>query len=104
GATPENMPDVKLRDQIVASMIMPAAQRVDEAFKDRPRIAAGVHYAIHVVLCKIGRRDLALPHAKAAYELARQSLGDDDPDTISAIGNYALVVQSEGSSQEPRRH
>src|SRR5205814_3402273 len=66
GATPENIPDAKVRDQIVGAMIIPAAKRVGESFKDRPIIEASIRETIRSVLVKVGRRDLALPHAEEA--------------------------------------
>src|SRR5205085_6430419 len=42
GATPENIPDATVRDQIVRAMIAPAASRVGESFKDRPLIEASI--------------------------------------------------------------
>ncbi|MGH7176737.1 MAG: tetratricopeptide repeat protein, partial [Tepidisphaeraceae bacterium] len=100
GARPENIPDVKVRDQIINAMITPAARRVAEEFKDRPLIEASVRSAIRGVLKEIGRSDLALPHAEAALALRRRVLGEDHPDTLSALNNYATVVQSLGHSPE----
>ena len=100
GATPERIPDVKVRDQIVSAMIEPAAERVGESFKDRPLIEASVRDAIQRVLREIGRADLALPHAEAALALRRRELGADDPETLDSLNNYAVIVQRLGRSAE----
>jgi serine/threonine protein kinase len=71
GATPEKIPDAKVRDQIVGALIMPAAKRVGEVYAGRPLTEAGVREAIQGVLRDVGRADLALPHAEAA--LARSA-------------------------------
>src|SRR5439155_17636430 len=52
GATPENIPDAKVREQIIGAMITPAAKRVGEAFKDRPIIEASIRETIRSVLVK----------------------------------------------------
>jgi non-specific serine/threonine protein kinase/serine/threonine-protein kinase len=100
GATPEKLPDAKLRDQIVDAMITPAAQSVGEAFKDRPLIEASVRDTIVTVLDKIGRSDLALPHALASLALRRSVVGDGHPDTIESWSNAAIVLHSLGRGVE----
>ena len=100
GATPDRIPDVKVRDQIVAAMITPAAERVGEAFTDRPLIEANIRTAIQRVLREIGRNDLALPHAEAALALRRRLLGDDHLETISASNSYAVILQRVGRAAE----
>jgi non-specific serine/threonine protein kinase/serine/threonine-protein kinase len=100
GATPDNIPDVKVRDQIIATMITPAAQRVSENFRDRPLIEASVRTAIQGVLLEIGRSDLAFPHAETALSIRRRLLGEDHPDTIRSLHNYASVLQQLGHNAQ----
>jgi serine/threonine protein kinase/Tfp pilus assembly protein PilF len=99
-AAPEYIPDSRVRDQIVSVMIMPAANRVAEKFKDRPLSEARVREAISVSLWRIGRYDLALPHAEKALSINRGELGDDDPDTITSLNNYAYVLDLLGRFNE----
>jgi serine/threonine protein kinase/tetratricopeptide (TPR) repeat protein len=99
-ATPDKIPDAKVRDQIVNAMITPAAQRVGEAFKDRPLIEASVRDAIQMVLREIGRNDAALPHAEAALALRRRELGEDHPDTIQSLSEYGRLLKSLGRLAE----
>ena len=73
-ATPETSPTRSVRNQIVAAMITPAAQHVGEKFKDRPIIEASIRETIRSVLVKIGRRDLALPHAERRLQFVDASL------------------------------
>jgi serine/threonine protein kinase len=94
GATPEKIPDAKIRDQIVKAMIAPAAQSVGESFKDRPLIEASIRDAIQAVLRDIGQSELALPHAEAALAIRRRELGEDHPDTIQSLHNYGRVLRS----------
>jgi eukaryotic-like serine/threonine-protein kinase len=100
GAAPEKIPDVKVRDQIVRAMITPAAERVGETFKDRPIVEASVRETIRSVLVKIGRRDLALPHAEAALAIRKRELGEDHIDTLTSLNNYASVLEKLGRIKE----
>jgi serine/threonine protein kinase/tetratricopeptide (TPR) repeat protein len=100
GATPDNMRDARLRQQIVDALIVPAAEGVGEAFKDRPLIEANVRNSMQDILRRIGRADLALPHADTALALRRRMLGEDHPDTISSLNNYAAVLTSLSRSNE----
>jgi non-specific serine/threonine protein kinase/serine/threonine-protein kinase len=100
GATPDNIPDARVRDQIISAMIAPAARRVSENFKDRPLIEASVRAAIQTVLREIGRSDLALGHAESALAIRRRLLGEDHPDTITSLHNYATVIQSLGRNAQ----
>jgi serine/threonine protein kinase len=93
GATPQKIPDAKVRDQIITAMITPAAQRVGEAFKDRPLSEASVREAIQNVLREIGRADLGLPHAEQALNIRRRELGDDHPDTLTSMNDYARSLR-----------
>ena len=105
GATPEKIPDAKVRQQIVDAMIMPAARDVGETFKDRPLVEASARTAIQDVLALIGRSDLALPHAETALSIRRRMLGDDHPDTVASLSNYADVLEALGrfAEAEPLR-
>jgi len=100
GATPENIPDAKVRDQIVKAMITPAALRVGESFKDRPLAEASVRDAIQTVLREIGRADLALPHIEAALSIRRRLLGNDHGDTMQSMNDYGRVLRALGRFSE----
>lgn len=100
GATPENIPEAKIRERIVDAMIAPAAKRVGEAFADRPLTEAGVREAIQGVLREIGRSDLALPHAEIALAIRRRKLGEDHPATLASLNDYGRVLKSMGRIPE----
>jgi serine/threonine protein kinase/Tfp pilus assembly protein PilF len=99
GAIPENQPDKELREQIINAMITPAAKRVGE-LSDRPLIEASVRATIQTVLREVGRSDIALPHAEAALAIRRRVLGEDHPDTIASLSDYATVLWSLGRAAE----
>ena len=100
GATPERIPDAKVRQQIVDVMIVPAALRAASAFRDEPLIEASLRSAVETVLRKVGRSDLALPHAEAALALRRRALGEEHRHTIQSLIDYAVVLQSLGRADE----
>jgi non-specific serine/threonine protein kinase/serine/threonine-protein kinase len=100
GAMPERIRDARLHDQVVNAMIKPAADRVADDFAGRPLVEASVRHAIQRVLCQIGRPDLALPHARQALALRRRELGDDDPETIASMNDYAGVLKEMGHLQQ----
>jgi serine/threonine protein kinase len=100
GATPEKIPDAKVRDQIVGALIMPAAKRVGEVYAGRPLTEAGVREAIQGVLRDVGRADLALPHAEAALSIRRRTLGDDHPETLQSLNDYGRVLRALGRNAE----
>jgi serine/threonine protein kinase/Tfp pilus assembly protein PilF len=100
GATPENIPDAKVREQIISAMLTPAAKRVGEAFANRPLAEASVRQAIQSVLREIGRSDLALPHAEIALSIRRRVLGDEHPDTLASLNDYGRVLRMLGRMTE----
>jgi serine/threonine-protein kinase len=99
-ASPREMPDKAVRDTLVKTLIEPAAATVGQRFKDKPLIEASVRNTLAISLETLGRPDLALAHAKQALEQRHKLLGDDHPDTIQTLRNYALVLHSLGRTQE----
>lgn len=95
-ATPDNIPDAKVRDQIVRALIAPAAERVGESFRDRPVIEASVRAAVQTVFRDIGRAELALPHSETALAIRRRELGDDHPDTMQSMNDLGRVLRMLG--------
>jgi tetratricopeptide (TPR) repeat protein len=100
GATPERMPDRKVRDEIVAKMLEPASKAVRSKFKDQPLVEAAVMDQIATSFESLGRSSEAEPLFKDALECRRRVLGDDHPDTIRSINNYAGVLDSLGRAPE----
>ncbi len=100
GATPERMPNKAVRDEIVVKMLEPAAKAVRERFKDQPLVEAAVMTQIAYSFVKLGRFGEAEPLCREATGRFRKVLGEDHPNTIRAINNYAEVLQSLGRSAE----
>ncbi|HEY7117884.1 MAG TPA: tetratricopeptide repeat protein [Tepidisphaeraceae bacterium] len=97
---PEHMPDATVREQIVRMLIEPAATEVGQRFQGQPRVEAAVRSTIAVTLVTIGRADLALPQASAAFDLRGDLLGADHPDTLTSLNNYAGVLETLGRAGE----
>ncbi|CAN5632702.1 hypothetical protein BH09PLA1_BH09PLA1_06380 [soil metagenome] len=100
GASPENLPDKKVRDAIVKAMLDPAAAAVTEDFKDKPLVEAAVRISIALSYISIGRADLGVHHAQTALALRRRVLGDDHPDTLQSIGDMGYLLQAQGKLSE----
>jgi tetratricopeptide (TPR) repeat protein len=99
-ASPEEVPDKKVRDTLVKMLIEPAAATVGKRFEDKPRIEAEVRRTLAMTLVSLGRYDLALPHAERALALCRKVLGEEHPHTITFLNNYAYVLRSLGRVEE----
>jgi eukaryotic-like serine/threonine-protein kinase len=96
GARPERMPDLAVRNKIVEVMLEPAARTVGDRFKDAPRVEAAIRNALGLAFESIGRSDLGLPHAQLAWNIYVQALGDDHPETLVSLNDYAKVLWSAG--------
>jgi tetratricopeptide (TPR) repeat protein/tRNA A-37 threonylcarbamoyl transferase component Bud32 len=99
-ASPRSITDKSVRDTIVKALLEPAAATVGPRFQDKPRIEATVRSTIGWAMVTLGRADLALTHAERALHLRREVLGEDHPDTIESLKNYASVLLLLGRAQE----
>lgn len=99
-ASPDNTPDPTLRDVLVKTLIEPAASTVGERFRDKPLVEARVRSTLATALFSLGRFDLAADHAAQTYNLYRKNLGEDDPETIMALNNYAAALQQSGKAKD----
>ena len=99
-ASPEEQQDKAVRDMLVKTLIEPAAATVGQRFKDKPLIEAVVRSQLATILLTLGRSDLAQEHAERALALRREVLGEDHPQTIKSLNNYAHVLFMLGQSQQ----
>jgi serine/threonine protein kinase/Flp pilus assembly protein TadD len=89
------------RDLRVQDALNTAAAAVDAGkFRDRPLVEAAVRDALGTTYLAIGSADRGLPYAQAAVAQYRKSLGDDDPRTITAIGNLGQLLLAAGKIPE----
>jgi tetratricopeptide (TPR) repeat protein/tRNA A-37 threonylcarbamoyl transferase component Bud32 len=99
-ASPENTRDDRVSQVLVQSLIEPALKTIDQRFEGQPLIRATVQQTLARTLSELGRFDLALPQAKAAWDARLAVLGADDPGTIDAMIGYCELLNASGRYQE----
>jgi serine/threonine protein kinase/Tfp pilus assembly protein PilF len=98
-------PEVSLkRDFTVREAVDRAARVIGQRFGDRPLIEAAVRGCLANTYDAVGRTDLGLPHAQAAYDLYRRTLGEDHRDTIGAHNDLGVMYLSSGKYTEAEKH
>jgi tetratricopeptide (TPR) repeat protein len=100
GAAPDRLPDRNTRDAIVSAMLDPAAASVGRRFPGQPQIEAAVRTELALSYQKLGRADLALPHARTAVELLQRHLGDENLETLRAKVTLAATFEAIGNWPE----
>ncbi|MFO0981308.1 MAG: serine/threonine-protein kinase [Planctomycetota bacterium] len=88
------------RDVPVSELLDRAAARIASAFSNQPLVAAGVQSMIGRAYYSVGRFDAAEPQLRAALASRMELLGEDDPDTILALGNLAALLWRKGDFTE----
>jgi serine/threonine protein kinase len=76
-----------------------AAGSIQSSFGDRPIVDAAVRHALAETYLALGRYDIALPHARAALQKRRAALGENHPDTLTALSATGRILQAKGDSQ-----
>ncbi len=99
-ASPGNTKDKAISDTLVKALIEPALQTIGERFRDDPVIRAAVRATLARTLLDLGRFDLAMPQARAAWQERQKALGDDHLETIRALGGYLLTLEFQGRHAE----
>ena len=90
------------REVKVAEVLANAEKKIDTAFLDQPLVEAGVRQALSVAFSSLGQFEVALRHARRAYDLRLRLLGPEHPDTLSSMHNLAFVLQKLGKFDEAR--
>jgi serine/threonine protein kinase len=88
-ATPERALGQRIT---AADVLRNASARIDGAFADQPRVAAGVRLAIGNSYRKIGMFDEADRHLSAGLDLRRKELGESHRDTLAAAADRGLLL------------
>jgi hypothetical protein len=99
-ASPDNTRDGSVRDMLVKALIEPALQTVGRRFGDQPLVRASVQETLAITLLELGRFDLGIVQARAAWQQRQRELGDDHPDTIAALDIYAQSLEALGRGAE----
>ena len=98
--SPASIKDKAVRDLLVKALIEPALLRIDGRFEDQPIARPAVRSLLIKPLVDLGRYDLALPQAKAAWQERWKALGPDHPATIRSLGDYASTLDVLGRHAE----
>lgn len=88
------------RELIDATILRPAAQAVASQFAGQPLIAATLDQALAQRYRAIGLYEAALPLQQRALDTRRRELGDEDPETLKAVSNMAVLYYMLGRLKE----
>jgi serine/threonine protein kinase len=80
-----------------------AADKVGKGLAEQPLAEASVRLTLASTYWKLGRPAKGEPHARRALELYSHHRGPEDPDTLRAVNELALLLQDQGklSDAEP---
>jgi eukaryotic-like serine/threonine-protein kinase len=98
-ASPESTPD---RDLKLRTVLERASKRIEGRFQDQPLVEAAIRTTLGHTHFELGDYPPAELHHRRAAELYGQTLGPDDPRTLTAMSNMANVLNKEGRLTEAR--
>jgi non-specific serine/threonine protein kinase/serine/threonine-protein kinase len=90
------------RDLTLRAVLDRAAARVDDGFKDRPLVRAGLHNTMGVAFLSLGEYAAAEPHFRDAAALYERERGPRHPETLTARSNLAVLFFRTGRLEEAR--
>jgi eukaryotic-like serine/threonine-protein kinase len=73
-----------------------AAPKIDEAFAGQPELEAAVRNTLGMTYQYLGDLKAANLHLEKAYEIRRQQLGPEHPDTLTSLHNLSFQRWREG--------
>jgi serine/threonine protein kinase len=88
-ASPEEALGSKLT---VEAVLDKAANKIDGAFPDQPKVEATVRMAIGETYVNLGLYQKAEPHLRRAIKLRREALGEEDPGTLDSMNQMGRVL------------
>ncbi len=88
------------RDVSVAEMVRQAGGRIEQTFAGKPALEAALRETIGMTMWGLGLFSDAEPQLRTAYDIRRQTLGDDDPDSLrSALALGDLLLEAGRGSE-----
>ena len=84
------------RDVTVREVLDAASESIEGTFPNEPLVAASIRMTLGTIYQHLGAPQLAEPHLARAFELRHAALGDEHPDTISAMSNLAVAYHEQG--------
>ena len=97
-AQPEN--NARERKVTVEELLDRAAKEIDRSFTGGPLHEAAIRQAIGRSYLRLGQFSKAEPHLRRNLEIRRKELGPEDPATLHALQNIALLLGYQGKYAE----
>jgi serine/threonine protein kinase/tetratricopeptide (TPR) repeat protein len=89
-------------DVRMADVLADAERRIDAAFQGQPRLEASVRQALAIIFESMGRYDDGRRNVTRAFELRRDILGHEHPDTLRAANTLADLLALVGERDRAR--
>ncbi|MDY7109629.1 MAG: serine/threonine-protein kinase [Planctomycetota bacterium] len=97
--TEQPMADVA-RDVRVVDVLAAASSELEGRFEDDPLVEASIRITLGNTYRGLGDLASARPHLERALQIRRRDLGEEDPDTLSAMSSLAELYQDQGRLEE----
>ena len=88
------------RDLKVSDVLANAEKKITTAFPDQPLVEAGVRQALAQCYSSLGQYDVARRHASRSYQLRRDLMGPEQPETLTSMHILANVLWQMGSTDD----
>lgn len=91
------------RNALDVSVLLKAAETIDQRFADQPLVEADLRGAIANTYSKLGLFVQSAPHMKRTLDLRQRELGEDHADTLTALSDLGRLYMAMGeySDAEP---
>ena len=91
------------RDATVREALDRAEPEIATAFAGEPLVEASIRNTLGVSYWYLGDQEKALEQQERAVELRRQELGPEDPETVGAMNDLAIVLDRMGKLAEQQK-
>ncbi len=88
------------RNATVRDAMDEAADRVDDVFADRHRVAAAVHQTLGETYRSLGEGERAIEQLRLALQYAKTAFGDTEEHTLAALDGLAGALRSLGEDTD----
>ncbi|MFZ4575831.1 MAG: tetratricopeptide repeat protein, partial [Phycisphaerales bacterium] len=86
------------------AILAPAAKAIDEQFRDQPLVAARLRQSLATIHLNLGHPVVAADLETPALETFRRLLGNENDETIAAIGVMGAILEYQGKIPEARAY
>jgi len=91
------------REVKVVDVLDAAAKKIEKTFAGKPKIEGAVRTTLGTTYTHLGLHEEAYAQLSRAVEVLRQSLGEEHPDTLTALHQLALCLIEQGRNQEAEK-